>query len=507
MGVVAKEEFSRIRVKRVTAREDFSKAETLSSLLTFVARNPGTSLHASLPCTPWCRWHAVNAARGGEKYVQDLHQRRNHSKLLLDNFIQLAERTLALGGEVSFEWPATSLGWVIPELNRFITRHSLIAVTVSACAVRARDTPESVLGKQWRFVTSCERLASTLGRFVCKCKAAHQRIEGKATKLTESYPRPLCRTYLGSLFAVHLPSFAPALQCLVKSKDDDAEARHVHSFSCTAVTMPGYAPCMVTKLLSRQEMVSDQGAIDAVRSEADGLLKLKTWDPSTVVEREVLVSKAKADRQEIHIGDLMSICSIKFFECPREQWKYKGRICFRGDSVKDATGAAAVFQELTASPTSIQSANANIAFGLLPGHRSETSDAPKAYCQSLLKARAPTWVCIPRELWSPAWKGKYRRPCCRLLKALYGHPESGAHWEDHLNKAIEAIGGTGVYGHPSSFWFSKSSMLLTVYVDDLLLSGPETGHAAVWEGLRKQGIDLDPPEQLDRFLGRTHTRM
>lgn len=50
-------------------------------------------------------------------------------------------------------------------------------------------------------------------------------------------------------------------------------------------------------------------------------------------------------------------------------------------------------------------------------------------------------------------------------------------------------------------------MLLTVYVDDLLLSGPESGHAAVWQGLRDQKIDLDPPEQLDRFLGRTHTRM
>ena len=102
--------------------------------------------------------------------------------------------------------------------------------------------------------------------------------------------------------------------------------------------------------------------------------------------------EAEAAKQLIHIGDLMSICSIKFWECPREQWKYKGRICFRGDATKDASGAAAVFQELTASPTSIQSADANIAYGMLPGQCSETSDAPKAYCQSLLKSKAPTWV-------------------------------------------------------------------------------------------------------------------
>ena len=144
---------------------------------------------------------------------------------------------------------------------------------------------------------------------------------------------------------------------------------------------------------------------------------------------------------------------------------------------------------------------------MLPGNASETSDAPKAYCQSLLGSKAPTWVCIPRELWKPEWRGKYRRPCCRLLKALYGHPESGAHWEQHLTRAIKATGGTEVFGHPSSFWFEGPRMLLTVYVDDLLLSGPSKNHEKIWQGLRDQKIDLDPPEVLDRFLGRTHTRL
>ena len=92
---------------------------------------------------------------------------------------------------------------------------------------------------------------------------------------------------------------------------------------------------------------------------------------------------------------------------------------------------------------------------------------------------------------------------CRLIKALYGHPESGAHWERHLTAAVRSIGGTEVEGHPSSFWFSDRKLLLTVYVDDLLLSGPQASHESLWKAL-KQVVQLDEPEPLGRFLGRAH---
>ena len=89
--------------------------------------------------------------------------------------------------------------------------------------------------------------------------------------------------------------------------------------------------------------------------------------------------------------------------------------------------------------------------------------------------------------------------------ALYGHPESGAHWEQHLTDALKKLGGKPVEGHPSSFYFSGTRMLLTVYVDDLLLSGPAAGHAPFWAALRNIGkIKIEDPEVLDRFLGRKH---
>ncbi len=93
---------------------------------------------------------------------------------------------------------------------------------------------------------------------------------------------------------------------------------------------------------------------------------------------------------------------------------------------------------------------------------------------------------------------------CRLVKALYGHPESGAHWERHLEAAVTGSGGVPIVGHPSSFWFEDQQLALTVYVDDLLLAGPTGKHEEIWNALKKRGIALEPAEDLSRFLGRHH---
>ena len=131
----------------------------------------------------------------------------------------------------------------------------------------------------------------------------------------------------------------------------------------------------------------------------------------------------------------------------------------------------------------------------------------RAYVQALLKSLYETWVAIPYELWPKdgSWKGM-KRPMCRLVKALYGHPESGAHWEAPLPDAVKALGGTAIWNFPSNFWFPKDRLSLTVYGDDLLLSGPIANHKPFWERLQRGSIPIkiDPPEALDRFLGRKH---
>ena len=64
--------------------------------------------------------------------------------------------------------------------------------------------------------------------------------------------------------------------------------------------------------------------------------------------------------------------------------------------------------------------------------------------------------------------------------------------------------------HPSSFYMPDLKLLLTVYVDDLLLSGPAENHEKFWKFLtdKKVGnIRVEDPDPFDRFLGRKHVTL
>ena len=66
---------------------------------------------------------------------------------------------------------------------------------------------------------------------------------------------------------------------------------------------------------------------------------------------------------------------------------------------------------------------------------------------------------------------------------------------------LKKLGGTCLPSHPSTFWFKEHRLLLTVYVDDLMLSGPEKHHEGFWKELVIE-VNIEEPEALDRFLGR-----
>ena len=108
----------------------------------------------------------------------------------------------------------------------------------------------------------------------------------------------------------------------------------------------------------------------------------------------------------------------------------------------------------------------------LSGRSCEAADAIRAYIQSSSTSKVETWVGIPPDLWPAHWKGKYTRPMCKLVRALYGHPESGAHWEQHLKEAVVVSGGAPIVNHPSSFWFVEHLLVLTVYFDDFSARRP-----------------------------------
>ena len=128
------EEFANVSVQRITTAEDFDKSETVESIKDSIRKNPGTSIHGSLPCTPWCTWQNVAVKRNGPEYATKLKRRRDKSKKMVQDFIDCGDLCLSLGGEVSFEWPRTCTGWMLPKLNIFIKKHSLFLVDVDGCS-------------------------------------------------------------------------------------------------------------------------------------------------------------------------------------------------------------------------------------------------------------------------------------------------------------------------------------------------------------------------------------
>ena len=505
LGLTARE-FKGVKVMRVTKEMDILNDDFFKGLCAEVKKKPGTCLHASLPCTPWSQWQSMALHKYGAPYARDLAKRRAISRKMLARFIYLAEIVLKQGGEISFEWPRFCSGWRLPELIDFIVKWDLYTCAVDGCAFGLKDKDGVPIKKPWPFITSCQRQAVSLSNARCRHAAdfKHSIAEGPKTLSTERYPVPLCRTLLGSLYGGY--RFAPAMPCT--EFKPHVHRAYQHLLEGFAIESHGKEPKYnipgsVTRVLSKKEIASSPDAQKAILKEADALVENGTWDLSTVIEKRKLQdwARSKGSGFKVHIGGLLTLCSEKHAESsdPAKREK-KGRICFIGNRVYDQDGVMAVFQTLSASPTSVHSSNINLFYGALVNNKTTQSDALRAYVQSYLKSKHPTYVELPRALWPADWHGKYERPCCLLVRALYGHPESGGHWERHLQAALHKCGAVPVANHPSTFWVAKTKML-TVYVDDLLLSGPREHHEATWKEIR-QHVRLDPPEELDVFLGR-----
>ncbi len=85
-----------------------------------------------------------------------------------------------------------------------------------------------------------------------------------------------------------------------------------------------------------------------------------------------------------------------------------------------------MFEELSSNPATTEAAKAADCYGLVPDHEVWQADAERAYTQSKLGG-VTTWVRLPPEQWPASWAGMHD-PVCKLVFALYGHPDSGGYW-------------------------------------------------------------------------------
>ena len=89
------------------------------------------------------------------------------------------------------------------------------------------------------------------------------------------------------------------------------------------------------------------------------------------------------------------------------------------------------------------------------------------------------------------------RPSHPSHESLYGHPDSGGHWEKHCERQLDKCGFVAIGNWRSVYWHAAKSLLLMVYVDDFKLGGPKEHLSSMWKELRGL-IQMDQPALVGR---------
>ena len=257
--------------------------------------------------------------------------------------------------------------------------------------------------------------------------------------------------------------------------------------------------------MSKKEIQTNPKANAALVKEWDALRKAGCWDESRVREWSDVANDARRNDSKTHVGRIFEICVEKNSELAPDNpaRKFKGRVVFQGNQVKDENWDVALFQELGSAPATLEAGKACDAYGLIAGHDVQQADAEQAYIQTRLGGDVPTWVRIPPERRPKSWQ-HFRDPVCPLVLALYGHPDAGGYWEQHCHNHLAKVGFQPIDDWRSCYVHRKLQLFLVVYVDDFKLAGPERHLSEGW-ALIGRNVRMENPTPLGKYLGCMHS--
>ena len=103
--------------------------------------------------------------------------------------------------------------------------------------------------------------------------------------------------------------------------------------------------------------------------------------------------------------------------------------------------------------------------------------------------------------WISKWTCSARIPRNQKIMFAFG---KGYHWDQRFKEMMREVGWVHCSDTFQSIYFTKDTgLLLTLYVDDMVLSGPADQHKPFWDKVKKR-IEIEDPTPVDRILGRNH---
>ena len=142
----------------------------------------------------------------------------------------------------------------------------------------------------------------------------------------------------------------------------------------------------VARPVPYSEMRTKPAAHKVMQAEWDRLRavgKHGVWNESAVRPKQEVIDEARLKGKKIQIGQLM-VCVEKNHDIPGQS-KYKGRVVYRGDCVKDEWGQLALFKDMASCPATLEAAKIADMISCAPGCKGEQADAQQAYTQALFQ--------------------------------------------------------------------------------------------------------------------------
>ena len=161
-----------------------------------------------------------------------------------------------------------------------------------------------------------------------------------------------------------------------------------------------------------------------------------------------------------------------------------------------------MFTEQGSSASQLAAANVLDIISRLLGCEGQTADAVSAYTQvkmddapkllKIKKSECPDiWIRLPPHNWPKSWSSM-EEPVVSLERHLCGHPLAGLLWERQFEKILLEHGWAKVPYWECLFVHRAKRLFLSVYVDDLKLSGKNENINPMWKVLNKE-VDVEEP--------------